>query len=180
MAFRFTEDWFTDKIPLFRRFLDEFAGKPVRALEIGSFEGRSTTWLLTNILTHWRARLLCVDIQENPLLRANLRNAGGRWKTTIRIGPSGRVMASIPPNSLHFAYIDGSHWTCDVLEDAVTVFRRTRRGGIIAFDDYLWDDPAHNKHGVPKPAIDFFLLCNAHKLQILEHGYQVWVRKIAN
>lgn len=48
----------------------------------------------------------------------------------------------------------------------------------IAFDDYLWDDPQWNQHGTPKPAIDAFLAIYREKLQLLETGWQVWVRKI--
>jgi predicted O-methyltransferase YrrM len=180
MTYQFQYDWFSVHIPLFQRLLGEFAGKPANALEIGTHEGRSATWLLTNILTHPQARLLSIDIFEQHVLRENLREAGAELRADVRIGYSRDVLHSVPPATFDFAYIDGSHWACDVLEDAVTVFRRVKTGGLIGFDDYLWDDPAFNLHGTPKPAIDAFLSCYAHKLAVLEKGYQVWIRKLAD
>jgi predicted O-methyltransferase YrrM len=179
MSLTFNFDWFSGNIPTLERTLGSFAGKPVSALEIGTHEGRSATWLLSNVLTHPQARLLCVDLFEQPVLRANINAVSGTYKTTIRIGLSREVLHPVGPDTFDFAYIDGSHWSCDVLEDAVMVFRRTKVGGVIGFDDYLWDDPAFNQHGTPKLAIDAFLVCYAHKLEVLQHDYQVWVRKTA-
>src|SRR3989344_7436900 len=49
----FLTDWFSRHIPLWEKRLAEFRGQPaVHFLEIGSWEGRSAGWLLTNILTH--------------------------------------------------------------------------------------------------------------------------------
>ncbi|MGV6872980.1 class I SAM-dependent methyltransferase [Pseudochelatococcus sp. B33] len=95
MEYQFAHDWFSGHIPQWERLLAEFAGQPVRALEIGTHEGRSATWLLTNVLTHRRARLVCVDIFEQPVLRANLGVSGGHGKTTIKIGSQARYC----PNS---------------------------------------------------------------------------------
>lgn len=55
-------DWFSPRIPLFEKHLAEFVGKPdLLFLEIGSFEGRSALWMLSNVLTGPYSRLLCVD-----------------------------------------------------------------------------------------------------------------------
>jgi predicted O-methyltransferase YrrM len=112
------------------------------------------------------------------VLRHNLCETGAEFKVDVQIGLSRDVLHTVPFATFDFAYIDGSHWSCDVLEDAVTVFRRTKIGGLIAFDDYVWDDPKYNQHGTPKPAIDAFLTCYKHKLKVLEHQYQVWIRKL--
>jgi hypothetical protein len=53
--------------------------------------------------------------------------------------------------------IDGCHWTANVLEDAVLAFPLLKPAGIMAFDDYLWDDPECNQEGRPKEAVDAFL-----------------------
>lgn len=180
MPYTFTYDWFSGNIPTFERCLGSFKDQPCNAVEIGTHEGRSATWLLTNILTHPDSRLTCLDIVEQPVLEANLVATGSRQKVNVKIGESHDMLETIPTGTLDFAYIDGSHWACDVLEDAILTFRRVRCGGIIGFDDYLWNDPQFNQNGVPKPAIDAFLANFAHKLDILEHGYQVWVRKTSN
>ena len=48
----FTVDWFSHNIPSWDIYLNNFKNKPnLNFLEIGSFQGRSTVWLLENILT---------------------------------------------------------------------------------------------------------------------------------
>jgi len=58
---RFTEDWFTNNIPTWNKVLGNLRNKPVKFLEIGSFEGRSAVWALENILTHKQSELYCID-----------------------------------------------------------------------------------------------------------------------
>ena len=180
MAYTFDHDWFSWNIPSFERFLLPRKGKPIHAMEVGSHEGRSAVWMLENVLTHPEAKLTCIDYKEDPHLAPNLAATGAASKVDVRIGYSRDVLSATPYGVFDVAYIDGSHWACDVLEDAVLAFRRLKVGGIIAFDDYLWDDPAFDEHGTPKVAIDAFLACYAHKLEVLERGHQVWVRKTAD
>src|SRR5947209_18253353 len=62
-AYKFTYDFFSDNIGQWQKDLGRFAGCPDLAfLEIGSFEGKSTCWLLQNILTHETSRITCVDV----------------------------------------------------------------------------------------------------------------------
>lgn len=180
MQYEFAYDWFSPHIPVFQRSLEHLVGKPCAALEIGTHEGRSATWLLDNVLTHPDARLICVDLFEQPNLASNLAATGAAGKAQVRIGYSHDILRGLPCNEYDFIYVDGSHWACDVLEDSVMAFRAVKVGGIIGFDDYLWDDPMFNQHGTPKIAIDAFLQCSAHKVEVLEHAYQVWVRKLSD
>ena len=80
-------------------------------------------------------------------------------------------------NQFDFIYVDGNHTTVEVLEDAVLSFRLIKAGGILAFDDYKWDDSRLRHEGLPRPAIDAFLKVYANKISVLSKGYQVWVRK---
>ena len=44
--YRFSEDWFTNNIPVWQSMLERFKGKEnLRYLEIGVFEGRSAIWM---------------------------------------------------------------------------------------------------------------------------------------
>jgi predicted O-methyltransferase YrrM len=180
MPYHFEYDWFSPNIPVFEQHLGAYRDTPCKVLEIGTHEGRSTTWLLENILTHFDSRVVCIDMVKQSTLEDNLIASGSPWKVQIKLGRSRDVLPDLPADEYDFAYIDGSHWTCDVLEDAILVFRKIKVGGVIAFDDYLWDDPAFNQHGTPKPAVDAFLACYGHKLEVLENGYQVWVRKLGD
>jgi predicted O-methyltransferase YrrM len=83
-----------------------------------------------------------------------------------------------------FIYVDGSHRAPDVLYDAVLSFRLLRVGGVIAFDDYLWDDETRKEVdpiGTPKIAIDAFTNIYSRKLRILRAPlYQLYIQKIAD
>ena len=64
-AMHFSQDWFSQHIPIWTRLLHEFKGKAgLRVLEIGTFEGRSTCWLLENIVTGEGAHIDCIDTFE--------------------------------------------------------------------------------------------------------------------
>ena len=149
-------------------------------LEIGTFEGLSTTWLLTNIATHPLAKIDAIDIVEQEVLRSNLAVSGSPHKTSVHIGKSFDILRTLPLQSYDFAYVDGSHATIQVLEDAVLCFRLVKKGGILAFDDYLWSNPKFSQGGTPKPAIDAFLDLYAKRIAILHKDWQVWVQKTSD
>jgi hypothetical protein len=45
-------DWFSQHIPNWKRWLARFQGRDgIRAVEIGTYEGRAACWLLDNVLT---------------------------------------------------------------------------------------------------------------------------------
>jgi hypothetical protein len=173
----FSDDWFSDRIPIFERFLGGLKDQPCRLLEIGSYEGRSAAWLINNVATHSSSVVETIDAQENQRLRPNLAATGHSDRIKFHLGLSAAVLRTLPLESYDFAYIDGSHWTVNVLEDAVHAFGLLKAGGIMAFDDYLWDDPRWNQEGRPKEAVDAFLAIYADKIDLLDRGYQVWIRK---
>jgi predicted O-methyltransferase YrrM len=171
----FTHDYFSANIPQFERFLGDLKDRPCRLLEIGTWEGRSAIWMAQNIATHQSSSIETIDPYENLKLRHNLSAANG--KVTFRLGPSAEVLRTLPLDAYDFIYIDGCHWTINVLEDAVLGFRLLKRGGIMAFDDYLWDDPDWNQEGRPREAVDAFLAIYAANIEVLHREDQVWLRK---
>jgi predicted O-methyltransferase YrrM len=80
----------------------------------------------------------------------------------------------LPHPMFDFVYVDGSHETHQVMRDAVNAERVLKPGGILAFDDYMWGGASRN---IPRPAIDAFLRCYEERIDVLEVGLQVWVRK---
>lgn len=162
--------------------LDQFKTQPTRALEIGSYEGRSTIWLLENILTHEDSTITCIDAwnsrnvtkEHEARFDRNILASGYSTKVQKLKEDHWRALCHLP-YGFDLCYIDGDHEAQSVFEDAVWSFRLTKPNGIIIFDDYEW----HGKCNVPpKPAIDGFLQSYQPRLEILHKEYQVIVRKV--
>ncbi len=178
----FSKDWFTMRIPKWREMLKPFQGQPnIHYLEIGVFEGRSAIWMLENILTHPTSKITCLDVfsQKNlyEKFMSNLSLSGLLDKTTIIKGRSQITLRTLPLDSYDIVYIDGSHTAPDVLADAVLSWSLLKKGGVMIFDDYLWewDRPPQER---PKIAIEAFLRIHKNELQKLHQGYQIIVKKI--
>ncbi len=178
----FSKDWFTMRIPKWKEMLKPFQGQPnIHYLEIGVFEGRSAIWMLENILTHPTSKITCLDLfsQKNlyEKFMSNLSISGFLDKTTIIKGRSQITLRTLPLDSYDIVYIDGSHTAPDVLADAVLSWSLLKKGGVMIFDDYLWewDRPPQER---PKIAIEAFLRIHKNELQKLHQGYQIIVKKI--
>jgi hypothetical protein len=179
----------------FRKWLAPFIGQPAIGVEVGSWEGRSALWLMENVLTHPLAYLHCVDTWEgeeaqkseghdfalkerNFLANTEAYRDAGRlivWKDK-----SENVLPILPhfrPAFIEFAYIDGSHQAPDVLMDALLVWRILKPGGVIIFDDYEWLAPGYPETHKPRLAINAFLAVFQERLEVLDKGYQVAIRK---
>src|SRR5580704_11801189 len=120
--FNFTTDWFCGNEKHFTKYLAHLEDTPCQILEIGCYEGRSTVWLLENIATHPGATVHCIDVVEQASFRQNILAARSPEKVRLEIGLSGNLLRSCPTNTFDFVYVDGSHETVEVLEDAVLSF----------------------------------------------------------
>jgi predicted O-methyltransferase YrrM len=195
-GYQFTSDWFSYHTHNWNCFLPQkFANVPsLNFLEIGSWEGRSTCWLLENVLTHESARITCVDTfagsvehsamgYDSNLLQTiesrfdfNVALTGYPEKVRKIVGSSQEVLRSLPLNSYDLIYIDGSHIASDVLEDAILSWRLLRKNGWMMFDDYDWPAPHDYYH--PKIGVDAFLSAFGNKVNILHKFYQVILEKV--
>jgi hypothetical protein len=179
-GYAYTADWFSSNIPSFWKHWKVLRGTPCSILGIGCFEGRASTWLLQNIAFSPDSRRLCLDCNDQPLLWPNITQAGGEKRTEFRRGISRETLRTLPTAAYDFIYIDRAHSTIDVLEDVILSFRLAKPGAVIAFDDYLWNDPQQNQLGIPKPAFDAFTTIYAKKIELLKSNYQVWLRKLTD
>ena len=143
----FQENWFEHNIPHWREWLGAFAGRAgLRALEIGSFEGRSTLWLCENILTAPDARIDCVDFfQADPVYgdyhaRFVENTAAHRAKIREYAGDSFRMLKQVE-GPYDIVYIDGWHSAFGAMSDGVMTWPLLKVGGVMIFDDYLWVPP---------------------------------------
>ena len=188
MTYDFGEDWFSMRIPIFEKHVKPLAGRPCMLLEIGAYEGRATTWLADNIMSHPQAHLDTIDLYVGDRLRHNVEKTGRAQQVTVHQGLSREILRRLPLSAYDFIYVDGSHGTIDVLEDAVLTFRLAKPGALIAFDDYLWDLPPLNAYGAPKPALDAFLAFYAHPFRHaplvemirVDTDWQIWVKKLTD
>jgi predicted O-methyltransferase YrrM len=187
MSAEYSVDWFSNNIPTWKKLLARFKGKEVNALEIGSYEGMSASWLLDNILTHPKAKITCIDnftqkdakTKKDVLetFQANMRRYGKKCK--LLKGDSS-VMLKLPAvtsQQYDIIYIDSDHHSRHVMEDAVLCFALLKPGGILIFDDNT-DNKEHDNR-CPKPAITSFTMAYANEIKVLHSKWQVAIMKRA-
>lgn len=174
----------------FQHFLKDYAGKEnLFFVQIGAFTGDATIWLLDNILTKESSRLVDVDtwrgsdeeehkkMDFDEVHQYYCQRTEGYSNLYVAWMESSRYLPVLEEGDLDFIYIDGNHTSEAVREDAKHAWRATKSGGIIAFDDYLWTNMGTVNETCPRYAIDEFLEEHKDDIEILEKGYQVWVRK---
>lgn len=176
--YRFSSDWFTHNLSTWENHLKPFINAPIQFLEIGSFQGMATCWLLDHILTHSEAKITCVDLEFQVGFDSNIAKTGALEKVEKRTGNSHDVLAGLSPNAYDVIYIDGCHRASHVQKDASLSWKLLKVGGLMIFDDYEFTDPTCPEED-PKLGIDAFLADRKQEIEVLHQAYQVFVRKIA-
>lgn len=178
-GYQFTEDWFTHNIPVWENLLECVADAPqLNFLEVGSYEGMATCWLLDQILTHPSSGITCVDLGFQGQFTANLARSGAAEKVMARVGNSHDILPSLQPHAYDVIYIDGCPLASHVQQDAMLAWNLLKLNGLLIFDDYDWINPQQPEQS-PKIGIDAFLSEFQHRVDVLRRAYQLIVRKIA-
>jgi len=193
----FSNDWFSGNIPFWILTFEDYkfnTKEKIEALEIGSWEGMSSLFLLQYFDN---LHLTCVDTwqggDEHKALDFNsenvLNNIEKRFDSNVG-KYSDRVTKYKGTSLSYFAcnderekydliYVDGSHYCDDVLIDAIKSFDVLKVGGLIIFDDYFWryyprviDNPAF--------AINTFLRMKRDSLKIVRIYEQLIIEKTAS
>jgi predicted O-methyltransferase YrrM len=174
----------------FEKYLTPYAGKKIKALQIGAYTGDATQWMFDNILDNSESTLTDVDTwmgsdepDHKPLNWKSVEEVyDKRFLTQISSGNLLKMKMTSDDFFLSnkemydFIYVDGDHKAETVLRDGVNAVQCLNPYGIIAFDDYMWSQhkgPAHD----PKAAIDAIRLCYSDQFTVLEIGLQVWMIK---
>lgn len=185
----FTTDWFSANIPVWEQVFLPLKDKPLHVLEIGSYEGRSTVWMLENVLLHKDSKITCVDpykpYSDLDKFPVNWGEVEARFKKNTE--PYKDKIVSVKEESTSFLkrtsdmydviYVDGGHTSEQCLIDGVLSHLVLRKGGIIIFDDYMWSQLAKAPN-VPRAAIDAFMECFAQQYQFIFAAYQVILKKL--
>ncbi|WP_165486579.1 class I SAM-dependent methyltransferase [Methylobacterium sp. GXF4] len=175
--FNFREDWFSTNIPNWMTIFNTIgwnADEIKCAVEIGSFEGRSSVWILQNLLKNDRSKLHCIDTFEGgqeyspdqldglyDRFNSNIRATGNLHKVVIHKKKSFEALVELNHGKClaDFIYVDGSHESQDVIADLILSFNMLRPGGLMICDDYIWSiagDISHDLAQSPKFGIDCF------------------------
>jgi predicted O-methyltransferase YrrM len=207
--YNFTNNWFeANAKEIWDLLLPQI--NPSRILEIGSYEGASGCYLIDTLAAEREIELHCIDTWEGGLEHKPGGNAQTNMQTvealfhqniqkSVNSSPNKvdlfihkgfsdveliKLLAEGKANYFDFIYIDGSHQAADVLADAVLGFKLLRKNGVIAFDDYLWqEDLPYGTDPVrcPKFAIDAFTNIYCRKLRLIRAPlYQMYVEKISD
>jgi SAM-dependent methyltransferase len=168
----------------------EFAGKPVRFLEVGIFEADTAQLFFRTIgATKGSAYFGCDvwrwgdvpipqsrEIADERLFRLEVL----RWP---HVGQAGfwidgdiaKTLCCLDRGSLDLIYVDSSHKPAQTLLEATVCFELLKPGGLLLFDDYDFVNPITQE---VRQAVDPFLAIYGDKLEVIDRDYQILVRKI--
>lgn len=193
----FTADWFTNGLINFEYAKAQMGTLPESILEIGCHEGRSTCWMLENLLSE-NGSITCIDPfaneplsafrnehpPENRIIEEIFRHNTDLVKKsdqTIRLMPtlSFYALAELITEQAQFdfVYVDGSHSADEVLADAVMAFGLLKKNGYMIFDDYLWMVAADSLDR-PKMSIDAFVNMFQKHIEVKLINYQYIIQKV--
>ena len=208
-TYNFTNNWFEHAAKgVWDSIIPQI--NPCRILEIGSYEGASTCYLIEKLASTKEIEIHCVDTWEGGIehndggsAEVDMTDVEDRFhdNTDIAISRAGntvelilhkefsdaalsKLIAAGKQGYFDFIYVDGSHQAPDVLCDALLSFRLLKINGVLAFDDYLWQEPL--SYGTdpircPKLAIDAFTNIYCRKIKVISAPlYQLYVQKISD
>lgn len=172
-------NWFKDVEKYFRHVPKD----SLRALQIGTYTGDATEWLLNNREIE---RLHDVDTWQGSEEKAheNLDFQTVEQYYDSRFNDDRIVKCKMTSDefflinamSFNFIYIDGDHTALQTALDGLNAFKWLETGGVMAFDDYLWNYKG-NPYLEPKRGVDAFLSVCQGQYVLIESGYQVWIQK---
>jgi predicted O-methyltransferase YrrM len=195
--FTFQHDWFEWHRPTWEELTSPIASTRLHVLEVGAFEGASTTWILDNLMSNSKSRMVVVDTFEGGMehqaepakyhlisleerFRLNVSKCKQSEKLTVRMARSVDALMVMRQESAVFdlIYIDASHVAVDVLHDALLSWRMLAVGGYLVFDDWRWKGYNEDCYN-PRVAIIAFMQCVPQELRIVrETDGQIWVTKV--
>lgn len=182
----FSNDWFTENIPVWLSILKWIKEEKIDCLEIGSYEGMSALFTLKYFN---QSQVDCVEtfggsdehkkinfdkVEKN--FNQNLKDYTNRYNL-YKMTSDGFFLDFSKTKTYDLIYIDGSHHSKQVYKDAINSFNCLKKNGIMIFDDFLkkyYLDINEN----PISAIFEFIKKNKNNLDVIYVGYQLFIKKI--
>lgn len=169
----FFEKW----IPNWKTHLGHLINKEnIIGIEIGCLHGDCSVFCADEIVNGKNSIHYAIDINDSQFLQNNI----APYKNIVFFkGRSYNILKNVFTEKVaDYIYIDGSHLAIDVLSDAVLSWSILKDGGILIFDDYGWGIHTTDEKQKPKLAIDAFLQGYTGHYEIIEMGWQVFLRKL--
>jgi len=167
-----------------------FAGSPnLNFLQIGAYTGDASDWMLSYILTGENSWLTDVDTWcgsdedahkefDWKELEKFYDDRMSEYTNLCKIkGYSSDFLQNAESSYYDFIYVDGDHRAEEVYKDAMFGWRCLKPGGVMAFDDYLWEHTSGDPDLSPKKGIDKFLKEYDGQYEIIVKDIQVWIHK---
>ncbi len=198
-GYRFTHDYFSANLWNWQDwFARHVTAAPLRALEIGSWQGGSACWLLDRVIGPRGGSLTCIDPFEGSsehagflpavlgevgatlegLFDDNIARTGRAGQVRKLVGYSQDLLPSLTGERFDFIYIDGAHEAKFVIQDALLCWRLLGPGGHLLFDDVPFTFADRPEQDTAR-AIDFFLSVFADEVEVLVRERQLLLRCIA-
>jgi len=164
--------------------------QPTRYLEIGTFEGATLALVFTLLKQDVHITVIDPWLPYPELADAKMANAEERFTKNMSAIGADRVLRILKGRSIeHLPHlidageafdlilVDGSHRMLDVVVDAALAWRLLAPGGLMIFDDYLYDVHHGDEVFRPKSAIDAFVGMLRRELIILDVAGQVIIQR---
>jgi len=173
-------NWFKDVEKYFRHI----PKVPLRVLQIGTYTGDATEWLLKNReierihdVDTWQGS---VEIDHESIDFSEVEKYYDSRITderVIKCKMTSDEFFIVNAMSYNFIYIDGDHTAVQTALDGLNAFKCLEDGGVMAFDDYLWNYKG-DRFLEPKRGVDAVLEVCKGQYVLIESGYQVWIQKL--
>lgn len=165
--------------------------EPIKVLEVGTYTGISLIHILQLIpnsigigldkWTNYDETELMENMDELEIEASfykNIKTAGLEERMKGIKGDSYEVLFEMlrENKTFDFIYIDGSHLSFDCYSDLILSWKLLNRGGLLAIDDYLYNEGAVIDS--PFEGVNHFLKKHSHEIKILHKGYRVFLIKI--
>ena len=155
--------------------------RDLTVLQLGVFAGDATAWLLNN---RHIARIDDVDTwQGDQHVHTDFAHIEAIYDERFKDEPRVHKHKMLTDDfwatcdqRYDFIYIDGDHSSYQTLLDALNAWRHLKPGGVMAFDDYLWE-AQQNSLNFPKTGVDMFCHLVSADASILAENFQRWIRR---